>query len=412
MKNRVLVYLVLGLLMLVPGELAAAAEKQQLTVMTYRSDFEHIQLFQEAYPDVEVQIIFNDPGLGYLDRLLLLFAGGTPPDVILLDTGTTCLPLLQEGLLEDIAPWVEMDPDLRREEFPEVVGPYMFYMPYLVCPLGMFYRSDLVDQAGMSRPELQWFFNDFLAMASKIQQYNADGVVTLYGVDGHQRRWTWNLATGLYFYDDTGRRVIFGEDEKTLEALNFIYDLTQVYKVMPPYGHWGPQFLSGTTGSGIYSPSVMKEIGNTFEYAIAPVPIGPHGDVGQQIIIRGWAMPKSGKNKELAWEFIRFMCGDYIQTLQSDRIDEAPANGRIAAEGYLRDFEFREQLLYILQNGVEYIANPIWLGDKAPLMAYEMARRELDLNSFYQNQKSLRQVIDQSVPVMQAILDDAWRDFE
>jgi ABC-type glycerol-3-phosphate transport system substrate-binding protein len=74
------------------------------------------QWFMEQYPGIEATLELPPAGTNYFERLQTLVAAGTPPDVFDMWEGYVA-PYAANGVLMDLTPFVEADPEWKMEDF-------------------------------------------------------------------------------------------------------------------------------------------------------------------------------------------------------------------------------------------------------------------------------------------------------
>jgi multiple sugar transport system substrate-binding protein len=185
----------------------------------------------------------------------------------------------------------------------------------------LFYNKDAFAAAGVSEPTAGWSWDEFLDAAQKLTlDDNNDGVVDQYGFwfygrYAHIESWVYQNDGRLL----NGNKTRFEPDANAVEALAFLDGLIHEHGVAPePKEMEGvrqqdvfPLGLSAMWVDGAWNINGNREnIGDEFEWGIAPLPRGPRASGDQTY---GWpdnmSVAATCEHPEEAWEFIKFMTG-------------------------------------------------------------------------------------------------------
>lgn len=145
------------------SESTEAVEPQTLRVMWWgnqtRADAtnEMLALFEETHPGVTVEVEFADWG-GYWDKLSTQAISNNLPDVIQMDTGGYLVQYAGNGLLADLTSYMEtgaLDVSGVPASILESgkIGDSIYAMPTGSNANSYVYRTDVVEQAGVTIPE-------------------------------------------------------------------------------------------------------------------------------------------------------------------------------------------------------------------------------------------------------------------
>lgn len=120
------------------------------------------------------------------------------------------------------------------------------------------------------------------------------------------------------FVQQAGGDLLDLNNEKTREALQFIYDLVHKYKIVSPdcvtttYELEWPNYVNNMYAMSIAWDDVIpiyqgyKDWYSNDKVTFVPMFKGPENDLTEKST-NGYVIPKNAKNKELAQEFIKFM---------------------------------------------------------------------------------------------------------
>lgn len=222
------------------------------------------------------------------------------------------------------ADWVEpLDaffPETERDHF--LPGPIegctyqgkLWAVPWFTDSGVLFYRSDLLDKPPRSWAELSAVAQKKIAEGSIDYGYVFQGN-QYEGLVCHVLELIWSNG-GLIF---DGDRVAINSPE-AIEAVQFLVDMVN-FQVAPEEVLWYQEEdsrLFYQDGNALflrnwpYAWSLMNQESSKIrgKFALAPLPIGPHGTMGSGCL-GGWNLMinRQSKHKKEAWEFIQYLSG-------------------------------------------------------------------------------------------------------
>jgi multiple sugar transport system substrate-binding protein len=240
--------------------------------------------------------------------------------------------------------WIyDMTPDLKGWDGLQALTPNAlkvaqeggksYMVPYGFYGLSLFYRKDLVQQAGFSGPPKSWA--EMIEQAKKINNPsknvygysfrgglgaggNAIAIISGYVIDEINRDNAFKLTSG---------KTIFSSP-KAVDALNQYVDLFK--NASPPSSvSWGyPEmvqgFTSGTTGFLLQDPEVIATVKQSKtikedQWGTAPLPVGPTGKAAQPLANAGWGVAQGSTHKPEAVKLIKFLTsGDAAMTFSKE----------------------------------------------------------------------------------------------
>jgi multiple sugar transport system substrate-binding protein len=240
--------------------------------------------------------------------------------------------------------WIyDMTPDLKGWDGLQALTPNAlkvaqeggksYMVPYGFYGLSLFYRKDLVQQAGFSGPPKSWA--EMIEQAKKINNPsknvygysfrgglgaggNAIAIISGYVIDEINRDNAFKLTSG---------KTIFSSP-KAVDALDQYVDLFK--SAAPPSSvSWGyPEmvqgFTSGTTGFLLQDPEVIATVKQSKtikedQWGTAPLPVGPTGKAAQPLANAGWGVAQGSTHKPEAVKLIKFLTsGDAAMTFSKE----------------------------------------------------------------------------------------------
>lgn len=290
---------------------------------------DQVAAFEQSHPGTKISLTLL-PYDQYNQKLALLFSSGTPPDSFAMPADI--MRYVQEGHVLPLDEYMNADPVLSdkaqsRTEANDLVrldGEHVYVAQYgPLCSEQLYFNKDLFDKAGLSYPDENWTWDDFLAAAQKLTVRDGDET-TQWGVDlGYMGGWDGGWQSLMWSRGGTLADTNFNPTElnlnspEAIDAFQWLQDLVYKYEVAPPPAvakslqQAGGPFLSGRVGmvvDGCWMLSAYK--GGNFELGMTLIPKGPAGRVGPIWYAMTFVIAKASKNPELAWEWSRWLAVD------------------------------------------------------------------------------------------------------
>lgn len=255
--------------------------------------------FEKENPDIKVE--FMHIPQNYFQKIHLLFASNTSPDVIFINN--LYLPVYANaGVLEPI--------NLTENVFyPQALEALSFKGELYAIPrdlsnLVIFYNKDIFDKKHVAYPSENWTFKDFLNTAQKLTDKNTFGI-----------SFEEDPLFYLPYLMSNGGGILPDElkKEESQKSLDFYADLRKKYHVAPERSEnasatMAQMFLQGRMAmylSGRWMvPKIREEA--QFDWDIAKFPKGTKGSI-VQLDASGWAISKSSKHKREALKLIEYL---------------------------------------------------------------------------------------------------------
>ena len=250
-----------------------------------------ISNFEKENPTIKIN--FMHIPQNYFQKLHLLFASNTPPDVIFINN--LYLPLYQK-YLEDLSHIIETDKFYAQSISSMSLNGHIYAVPRDISNLVLYVNVDILNQV----PSREWTLEDLLRLSK---------IVTKKGQYGLSFEPSMYLATPYIFY--YGGNDIEPSNDKTIEGLNFYKKLVTDYKVAPSRSEVGSStlaqmFLDGKicfylSGRWLY-PKISEKA--NFNWVVVNF---PYGEKGVPADVSGWAISKSSKHKEASYKFVKYL---------------------------------------------------------------------------------------------------------
>ncbi len=274
-----------------------------------------LENFSAANPTIKVE--HEDLTQGYYDRLNVMLASDTLPDVVNLRS-FDMYDWYRLGNLHSVSPFLEADPDLKPEDLVDAIlqscsfeGEY-WGLPYDASVMIFYYNKTLFDAAGVAYPQDNWTWDDMVGIAQSLTDADQQnwGFARFPGISDWQAE-PWYLSNGAHIInaERTESTLVGPEAEETLQ---FLIDLAQKSKVAPPPEAQSDLNLFVIGKGAIYSAGQWEIPGNRdaikdFEWDVVAYPTGP---AGHNPITPGCTYVMNAKTQvpEAAWQIQKWIC--------------------------------------------------------------------------------------------------------
>ncbi|GAB4460409.1 MAG: hypothetical protein OHK0029_24360 [Armatimonadaceae bacterium] len=281
--------------------------------------------FEKQNPDIRVHL-FMVPGSAYTDKLQLMLASRTAPDVLRADH--YYFPALaRKNYFLALDDFIAQEP----EEFLEDIVPAaveeglwdgkLYGMNVLFGPMMIYFNKNLFDAEGLPDPYTlhkagKWNWETFVRTAQALTRRDSNDRAVQFGSNmvGFPLYTSviWNHGGVILNEDRT--RFVMDQDPGAIAGMQEYANLRWKYRCAPTPAdnalsaftfesgkiamHWG---WSGE------SPRFRKNI-KSFAWDLAPTPSGP---VGSDTVIKGnqLCIYRESPHPEAAWRFVKFMTG-------------------------------------------------------------------------------------------------------
>lgn len=323
-----------------------------------------VDAFEEENPDIRIEFSYAPPVAEYVQTLQTRLSSGTAADVFqmgaenkttLIDNGSV-LPLTDKPFMEQIA-------DFNKETYSRDGAVYA--MSTASWGAGIFYNTELLEQAGMTQPPATW--DELLNLMSDVKE--ATGVEPFYDNNLQEIPFSLQALLGSSYAGEPVDQDIFDGTQTFAEAW-----AAPVASWHEPYeedlissnllGLNGDQvideFANGRVAmvvTGPWSVATIREANPDLDFAIMPVP----APAGQEAVLPGAASPGFAINAdtdhlEAAERFLTFLATPEAQELAQVATPNIPTT---------KDFEptldpVLEDLVEPVRAGDVYLAQIAW----------------------------------------------------
>jgi len=283
-----------------------------------------IDRYEASHPNVRIRLTALDPK-SYWTKLATMAAANKMPDVFNMHPNSVEDFVDQNALLDltdriknEFTPkeyfWSVMDSSFN-------VGGKYYSVPFAWVGSLIYYNKDLFDKYGVAYPSKGWDWNEFLDKAKAL-------TMDLTG-DGRTDQWGYAVFSRYAVYDGwilqnngdylNRKKRTWDPDQNAKEAIQFIYDLANKYKVSPHPKSYDldkkkikvlfQQETAAMISEGSWNIKFMREdLKADFDWNIAYFPRGPHW---KKDTMHAWAdgiaISATSKNPKAAWNFIKYI---------------------------------------------------------------------------------------------------------
>ncbi|MBR1425430.1 sugar ABC transporter substrate-binding protein [bacterium] len=273
-----------------------------------------IENFQKENPQIHVEFLHIPQN--YFQKIHLLFASNTAPDVIFINN--QYLPVYANaGVLEDLSGYEEefQFDDFYKKSLESLKWNGKIYaVPRDVSNLIVFYNKNIFNKSGIKYPSSDWNFDNFLLTAQKLTDNDVFGVsfeeTPLLYLPYLTSNGGWSRDdTENYFVKD-----VLSRPENKF-GLDFYANLRKKYHVAPKRDEvasatMAQMFLQERIGmyiSGRWMVPKFREEAK-FDWDVVEFPKGRKGSI-VPMDASGWAIAKASKHKQEAIKLVRYLSG-------------------------------------------------------------------------------------------------------
>ncbi len=260
--------------------------------------------FEKNNPDIKVD--FMHIPQNYFQKLHLLFASNTAPDVVFINN--QYLPIYANaGVLEDLSGYNEElgYNGFYKKSLEALTWKSKIYaVPRDISNPVIYYNKDIFDKYGVSYPDKNWDYDTFLKTSVKLTH-----LPEVFGVSFEEEP----LLYQPYLMSFGLEKIPVYEDVTTQKGLKKYSDLRKKYHVAPKREEaasatMAQMFLQGRLAmhlSGRWLVPKYREDAK-FRWDVVNFPKGTAGSV-VPLDASGWAIAKSSKHKPQAIRLVKYL---------------------------------------------------------------------------------------------------------
>jgi len=302
--------------------------KTHITFWAFGAEGEHVAKlippFTREHPEIDVRVQFI-PWNAAHEKLLTAFAGGSLPDMWQL--GNTWIPeFTQLGAIEDLTPWAARSKTIRESSyFPgiwdtNVMDSLLYGVPWYVDTRVMFYRSDLLARAGVSRPPATW--QEWYDCSARLKKLYPDDYANFFSTNNE---WAPPVILGIQMgsplLKDRNTLGDFSGPEFTAAMRAFTrffksgwapVKTAQIVSVYQAFAEgYFAMYITGPWYIGEFDSRLPDSLKNS--WMTAPLP-GPDSGIGLSLAGgSSFVIGRNSRHKEAAWQLIEYLSRPDVQ---------------------------------------------------------------------------------------------------
>jgi len=282
--------------------------------------------FEKDHPNIKVDLI-SPPTEQADQKIQQMLQSGSGVDVLEV-RDLTVGPFANNKWLYDMAGdlkgWDGLDKLTdQAKKFTFDAAGHSYFIPYGFYGLSLFYRTDLVKEAGFDGPPATW--DDLVTEATKIQDpaqnrygyafrggSNSAGqlmsILEAYNADNLDAENAYKVTSGA---------TIFSTPESQTALDKYI----ELFKTGSPESSvaWGyaemvQAFTSGSTAFLLQDPEVIATVKDSSltadQWSVAPNLLGPTGKAAWPMATAGWGVAQASKHHAEATELVKWLSGE------------------------------------------------------------------------------------------------------
>ncbi|MBP8639101.1 MAG: sugar ABC transporter substrate-binding protein [Dictyoglomi bacterium] len=279
--------------------------------------------FEKANPDIKVDFLNVAAGTDYYQKLTVMFAAGTLPDVFYMRGGSGDMIYYKQGYAADITNLVKRDSkEINLDDFLKSQQVELQYprgrwraLPYDYSTYGIYYNKSLFDQAGISYPKNTWTWDDVLQASIKLTKRDDRGRTIQWGINnlGIISQWLEGMVMteGGRIFDANYTKCVL-DSPQNVKIFQKWADFYLKYHVAPQpgevSGQENPYFTgrAGMTVDGSWATLTHRRLCG-FPFDVVMMPQSKTGKRIASATGGSWAISHNTKNLEAAWKFVKYL---------------------------------------------------------------------------------------------------------
>ena len=269
-----------------------------------------VDKFNEEHPDI--QVVLEAYGSEFDTKISASMGSGDAPDVMYMWN----YPAYHDGL-EPLDSYIEKEGEDYKKNFYSTLWNYNSYDGQIYgLPVGftthcVYYNKDLFEKAGVEEPKDGWTWEDLEEKAKKINE--ATGVkgfsFSMKPDPYDYEMYLW--SNGTAYCDKEGKMEGYINSDKALETYKMFQDMAKDGYAVATEKSGSDEFESGQTAMFVYGAWAVKKYTEAgVNFGLAKLPSFGTEKSASILSSSGVAIAKSSKNKEAAWEFVKYWTDD------------------------------------------------------------------------------------------------------
>lgn len=350
-----------AIIMPLSGVIKAEEEPVTLRFMNWQTNHSEanqriFDAFEEKYPNIklEVEYVGDMSSQDYLQKVDIMVMGNESLDIVMTPSYIDYASRAASGSYMDLGPFFEAEGTSIDELYNAqmaIDGKYYGIASDLKYEMVLI-NKDMLDEAGLEVPPLDWTWEDFADYAEKLT--HGEGPNKVYGAYFHN--WSSTMSLGLQtkfegnllFESETDLRI---DDPSYAKWFEYVYDLENNKQVATPLMdikslnmNYRDQFFNGKIAMLPMASYMIPEIGNEkyphdFVTTFAPIPVWDDGTPGlTNSAPLVYSISKTASHPEEAFTFLRFLTTEGVRIKKMFISSEAGTDRMDFVEPMIEDF--------------------------------------------------------------------------
>ncbi|MEA5554214.1 ABC transporter substrate-binding protein [Anabaena cylindrica UHCC 0172] len=364
-----------------------------------------VNKFNQTHSDIQIESIYAGQLEQQIPKVLTAVVGNVPPDILFFNPQITG-QLVEAGAIRSLEKWLDKSP-VKSEIIPTCfdemqLNGHTWSVPLFAGDIGIFYRRDLFQAAGIKEVPKTW--EQLREVAKKLTiDKNGDHHPDQYGLLMPLGKSEWTVSMWYPFLFSSGGTVVKNNrphlvNEQTIAALQFWKDLITDGSTKfsePERGFEEDDFISGRVAMQLTGPwtFIMK---SQVDYDVMPIPINLKP---ASVISSGnmFVMKTIAEREQAAWKFLEYIVSEEFQTEWSIGSGFLPVNIKSAQSQAYQEFIQQKPVMKVFLDQLSVsVGRPIISGysrlsdslgraieatmlGESPEKALQEAQRRLDL---------------------------------
>ncbi|TCZ75395.1 sugar ABC transporter substrate-binding protein [Paenibacillus albiflavus] len=307
-----------------------------------------IDKFNESHPNITISL--EAYGSEYDTKIAAGMGAKDAPDVMYMWNYPT-----YKNALEPLDSYIEKEGKGFKDNFFETLWNYnsadgkVLGLPVGYTTHVIYYSKDIFDKAGLPYPKSDWTWKDLQETAKKLN--NPSENISGFAFTGKPDPYDFEMflwGNGSAYIDDKGNLKGNANSEKSIEVLTMFQNMLKDGYAIATEGSGSTEMKSGKVamfGNGSWSIGGLKDAGINF--GVVEMPKFPNGKSVSIVSSSGISVSKDSKNKDAAWEFIKFWTNEESNKARIDY--ELPVLKSVVESEKLQEDELKRVFYNMLE---------------------------------------------------------------
>lgn len=294
------------------------------------------EMYVEENPDVDIEWV--DIGSERFQKTMTLISSGSAPDLLYINEYVYAFA--EKNVLEPLDEYIANDSEFKLDRFYDnLIEPLKFDgklygLPQEVSPFVIYYNKDMFEANGIPLPTDEWTYEEFIDAAKKLTKAEEK----VYGYSHKATTWydqqlLWMIPNGVEIYSEDLKSTKF-DSQEMLYSLNLLNDMVVKNKISPDPASiqamgkgFDALFRNGKVAmeaAGLWMIPTYDADPLPFNWDVVKIPRGTKNQETKAGVLN-WSISKDSKNKDIAWDILKFFTSDEAMKLVAESRMALPA---------------------------------------------------------------------------------------